>query len=104
MTTALFRQLYAASPRETLRFSAGTQTAIPALITVCSDEQTVMVGGILAKANFTARVLDADLEAAGIAPRAAVGKTLTYASAAYRVAQSKRHPASAVRTLMLAEK
>lgn len=30
MTTALFRQLYAAFPRETLRFSAGTQTAVPA--------------------------------------------------------------------------
>ena len=41
---------------------------------------------------------------AGIAPRDAVGKTLTYAAAAYRVAQSKRHPASAVRTLVLAEK
>ena len=30
MTAALFRQPYAASPRETLRFSAGTQTAVPA--------------------------------------------------------------------------
>lgn len=74
---------------------------VPALVSTCTDEQTVMVGGIVSRANYTARIcsLDISLSAAELP-----GKVIQFDGRDFRVLQSKKHPRSEVIHLIIGEK
>lgn len=98
MKEALFREL-CGEGRETLEVNG---KGVPALISTCTDEQTVMAGGILARTNYTARVCAFDI--APLFASELPGKVVFYGGAAYRVLQAKKHPRSDVIHLLISEK
>ena len=101
-----FRELYAESETaDKLTFDVGgTPVSVPALVSTVSDEKALMIGGTLAKANWTARVCVSDTLPFITATRGLIGRLVSYAGATYRVVESRKHPRSAVVHLILQER
>lgn len=78
------------------------EKSVPALVSTCSDEKTVLVGGTLSRASYVARVCAADIDPN--LPAELPGKVVSYNGNAFRIVQCRKHPRSDIVHLTISEK
>lgn len=98
MNESQFRELCGAGC-ETLEIAG---KSVPALVSTCADEKTILIGGTLNRANYVARVCVLDI--APVFPSELPGKVISYNGNAFRIVQVKKHPRSDIVHLTMSEK
>lgn len=98
MNESQFRELCGAGC-ETLEIAG---KSVPALVSTCTDEKTILIGGTLSRASYVARVCVLDI--APVFASELPGKVISYNGNAFRIVQCRKHPRSDIVHLTMSEK